>query len=347
MKKIISIILLFQAIVSFGQNCDCGKEFDYLVNKIESDYAGFQDKVTEENITEYNKFTNESRKKAQEIRTFRICSMVLDDWLDYFNDKHLSIGFEKNIYFTFKSLDETSSLLRIPSFDWGRKEMIDTLILNNIKEITSKPILIIDLRGNGGGTDYAYQELLPLIYSNSYISKGVEYLASEGNIKYFEKALKKGNIKKGKEDETRIFVDSLKANKGRFYQEYPNDTIIREKKYSKPEIVGVIVDDFCASSCEQFVLSAKHSNKTLIFGTRTLGVLDYSNIVPEDLLTKGFFLKYPMTRSTRLPENPVDNIGIQPDVEINKPVNLDLKDKIDDWVIFVNEYLKKQLKIKE
>lgn len=347
MKHLITIGLIFQFVSSFGQNCDCEKEFNFLVEKIENNYAGFHDKVTEENASEYNKFTLELRSKAKNVRTFHICSMVLDEWLAYFNDKHLTIGWESNIYFTFKDIDENSSMLRIPDFSWNSKQLIDTLILNNIEKITSKSILIIDLRGNGGGTDYAYQELLPLIYSNSYISKRAEYLASEGNIRHFEKALQNGNIKKGKEEQIRILIDSLKANKGGYYQQNPNDTIKGDIKYSKPSLVGVIIDDFCASSCEQFILSAKHSNKTTVFGTRTLGVLDYSNVVPESLLTKGFYVRYPMTRSTRLPENPVDNVGIKPDVEINKPVNLNLKDEIDDWVIYVNEYLKKQLVTKK
>ncbi len=347
MKQLITICLIFQFYSSFGQNCDCEKEFDFLVKKLESDYAGFQDKVTEENVSDYIKFTAELRTKAQNIQTFKICTMVLEEWLSYFNDKHLTLGYESNIYYTYKAIDEHSSMLRIPSFSWNSKQLIDTLILNNIKEITSKPILIVDLRGNGGGTDYTYQELLPLVYSNPYISKGVEYMASEGNIKYFEKALENGNIKEGKEQETRIFIDSLKANKGGFYQEYPNDTIVCDIKYANPKLVGIIIDDFCASSCEQFILSAKQSSKTVVFGTRTLGVLDYSNVVPEDLLTKGFYVRYPMTRSTRLPENPVDNIGIKPDVEINKPVNLDLKDSVDEWVIFANEYLMNQMEMKE
>lgn len=60
-------------------------------------------------------------------------------------------------------------------------------------------------------------------------------------------------------------------------------------------------------------------------------------------MTKGLTIRYPMTRSARLPENPIDNIGIKPDVEINLPVNLNVKSDIDDWVIFVNDYLKKKL----
>jgi len=270
--------------------------------------------------------------------------MVLEDWLAFFNDKHLSIEIEKNIYFTYKRIDSNAILLRIPNFSWDRKEMIDSLILKNKKEITSTPILLIDLRGNGGGTDYSFLELLPLIYTHPYQSKGVEWWASQGNISYFDKAIKEGNIKKGKEDETMVFLDSLRKHKNTFVQIDKLDTITRDKVYEMPRLVGVIVDDYCASSCEQFVLIAKNSSKTTIFGTQTLGVLDFSNVVPENLLTSGLRIRYPMTRSARLPEYPIDNIGIKPDIEINLPENLNTRSEIDEWVIFVNNILQNRLK---
>jgi len=344
MKKIVVAVVLFQSFLSFGQNCDCSKEFNFLVKKIESDYAGFNDKVNAKNRNDYNAFTNEFRNKAKNTKTFLRCTMVLDDWLKYFNDKHLSISFERNIYFTYKKIDSNAVLLRIPNFEWDRKELIDSLIRTNFNEITSTPILIIDLRGNGGGTDYSYQEILPLIYTNPYISKGVEWWASQGNIDYFKEAIKQGNIKKGREKETQTLVDSLQKHPNAFVCTEKSDSIFRDTVYTYPKLVGVIVDDFCASSCEQFVLSAKQSSKTIIFGTTTLGVLDYSNVVPTNLLTQNVVLRYPMTRSARLPEMPVDNIGIKPDVEINLPVNLNLKSDVDEWVIFVNNYLEKKLK---
>lgn len=345
MKQFLLVVLFFNVILSYGQNCDCQKEFDFLVNKIEKDYAGFKDKVNSSNFEEYNKYTEHIRTKTKYTRTFRRCTMVLDEWLKFFNDKHLSLSSESNIFFTYKRIDDNAILLRIPSFAWERKPMIDSLILKNKKEITSIPILIIDLRGNGGGTDYSYLELLPLLYTNPYKTKGVEWWASQGNIDFFEKSFKEGNIKKGKENELKLLIETLKNHPNTFVQ-VEGDKTEDEKPdtiYKNPKFVGVIVDDNCASSCEQFILAAKNSSKTTIFGTQTLGVLDYSNSVPENLLTKGLTIRYPMTRSARLPENPIDNIGIKPDVEINLPVNLNVRSDIDDWVIFVNDYLKKKL----
>ena len=216
MKQFLFVVLFFNVILSFGQNCDCPKEFDFLVNKIEKDYAGFKDKVNGSNIEEYNKFTELIRTKTKNTQTFRRCTTVLDEWLKFFNDKHLSLSSEFNIYFTYKRIDDNAILLRIPNFAWESKAMIDSLILKNKKEITSTPILIIDLRGNGGGTDYSYLELLPLLYTNPYKTKGVEWWASQGNIDFFEKSFKEGNIKKGKENEMKLLIETLKKHPNTF-----------------------------------------------------------------------------------------------------------------------------------
>jgi hypothetical protein len=69
--------------------------------------------------------------------------------------------------------------------------------------------------------------------------------------------------------------------------------------------------------------------------------LDYSNTSPESLGIEGLSVYMPKTRSTRLPENPIDNVGIPSDIEINLPYNLNIRDKVDDWVIFVKDYLEK------
>jgi C-terminal processing protease CtpA/Prc len=46
-----------------------------------------------------------------------------------------------------------------------------------------------------------------------------------------------------------------------------------------------------------------------------------------------------MTRSGRLPEKAIDNIGISPDVNIPYPKTKQLYDRIDDWVYYVKNYL--------
>ena len=349
MKQAIFILpFLLSSIFTIGQNCNCVENFDYLKATIENDYAGFNDKVNKSTKSDYEKHTEFYRKKILETTTTQRCILLMEKWLEFFNDKHLRISTELNIYWTFKQIDSTALLFRIPDFSWSSKPIIDSLIRTNYELITQTPILIIDLRGNSGGIDYSYLELLPLLYTHPYESKGVEWLASPGNIEIFEKTLETGTVRNGHENDMKELVKVMKENQGSFIatEETKTDTVRYDRVLRYPQKVGLIVNDFCASSCEQFILAGKNSAKTKVFGTNTLGVLDYSNSVPVSLPVENISLRYPMTRSQRLPEYPIDNIGIEPDVKVNLPDNLNVKDEIDDWVLFVKEYLEKELEKK-
>ncbi len=338
---LITILLLYFSVKS--QHCTCLENFDFLVSKIENDYSGFGDKVNATTEKEYAMFTQSLRDKAGKTQSLYRCTLLLDAWLKFFDDKHLQIESTYNRYFTYKKIDSSAILLRIPSFSWEAKEIIDSLVKTNLSSITSTPVLILDLRGNGGGTDFAFQSLLPLIYTKPYVSKSVSWLASPGNIRIFEDALATGNVKKGQEEWTRNLVEEMKNHLNSFVNVDASDTVSEDTSYAMPVKVGVIVNDYCASSCEQFVLSAKNSDKTLVFGTNTLGVLDYSNAIKVDMPLKNLQLRYPISRSDRLPDFPIDNVGIAPDVRISLPDHLDLKDSVDDWVLFTKEYLMKEL----
>lgn len=347
MKRTLFILtFLLASIYTIGQNCNCLENFEYLKAKIENDYAGFKDKVNESTSIEYEKHTEFYRKKIEETTTTQRCVLLMEKWLEFFNDKHLRMSTELNIYWTFKQIDSTTLLFRIPDFSWNSKPIIDSLIRTNYELITRTPILIIDLRGNGGGIDYSYLELLPFLYTHPYESKGVEWLASQGNIKYFKNALESGKIRKGHEDDVINQIRIMKENINSFISLDSTELIERDSIFEFPQKIGLIINDFCASSCEQFILAGKNSSKTIVFGTNTLGVLDYSNSVPVSLPIENISLRYPMTRSQRLPDYPIDNIGIEPDVKINLPDNLNVRDEIDDWVLFVKEYLEKELEKK-
>jgi hypothetical protein len=53
-----------------------------------------------------------------------------------------------------------------------------------------------------------------------------------------------------------------------------------------------------------------------IFGTPTAGILDFGNVRRGDMPGGTLYLNYPTTRSKRLPDAPVDGVGIQPHVVI-------------------------------
>ncbi len=249
----------------------------------------------------------------------------------------------RNTYPVALYLDDSTYYLRIPSF---YNNTGNEFVLKHWNEIASRPNLIIDIRNNGGGQDNFYEELAKLIYTKSYESKGVEWYASKGNIKNFEDAMKNGEINNGEEGMkwTKALVDVMKNNVGGYvthpYSANDNYMVQDDTVYSMPRNVGIIINEGNASSAEQFLLAAKQSEKVILFGNRnTAGVLDYSNITPNSLPSNNYQLWCPMTRSKRLPENPIDNIGIAPNVIIPFPSTEQLYDKLDNWVYFVKNYL--------
>lgn len=92
--------------------------------------------------------------------------------------------------------------------------------------------------------------------------------------------------------------------------------------YSLPIKAAIIIDSNVASSGEQMILDIKGcSSRTMIYGKgNTLGCLDYSNIRMADIRGCGITTYVPMTRSSRLPDNGIDDTGIAPDVRISLPL---------------------------
>jgi hypothetical protein len=252
----------------------------------------------------------------------------------------------RNVFFVATCLSDSTYYIRIPGF-LGFKDKIEKTIAKDWNAIISRPNMIIDIRNNGGGQDTEYQSLLKLMYTNPYEMKGVEWYASSGNIKLFEDALQKGEIRNGEEGIrwTQKLLSEMKKNIGGFVV-YPSDktskisTTPKDSIFRYPKKIGIIINEGNASSAEQFLLSAKNSKKVILFGNNsTAGVLDYSNAVSTDFPSGNYSLTFPMTRSQRLPENPIDNIGIKPNVFIPFPATEQLFDKLDIWVYFVKNYL--------
>jgi C-terminal processing protease CtpA/Prc len=245
-----------------------------------------------------------------------------------------------NTYPVAMNLNDSTFYIRVPGFNSNTS---NDLVEKYWDEITTRPNLIIDIRNNGGGQDNYYEKLAELIYTNPYESKGVEWYSTKGIIKDWENAIKNGEIKEGGMESSKALVKKMKKNIGGFVTHpfYEGiDTVIRDTIYTYPKKVGIIINGRNASAAEQFLLTAKNSSKATLFGNEnTAGVLDYSNITPKELPSGKYNLWLPATRSKRLPENPIDNIGIAPDINIPLEPKFQLYNRLDDWVYFVKSYL--------
>lgn len=233
--------------------------------------------------------------------------------------------------FYFAKTDSNNAILRLPSFELPYKKLIDSLITGNFYTITHTPHLIVDLRGNSGGYNICFEKLLPLLYTDPVITHGPVVKASAENIRLYEVMLKSALFPDDKKGPFIRMVKNLKKNKNGYYQP-PSDTTTFPQIYAQPEKVGFLMDEGCASATELLILDAKQSKKVTLFGKRSAGVVDYLNLVaPRPLSCSRFLLWIPTARLASVPQHPIDNTGILPDVEIPFHEN--------NWINYAQQYL--------
>ncbi len=237
----------------------------------------------------------------------------------------------------FKRLNESTTVLRIPSFDGSFRKSIDNLISANHKEITSTANLIIDLRSNGGGSDISYEKILPLIYTNPIKTVGVEFLSTKLNNQRMLDLINdpKYGLNKIEKIEAKRSYKKLESRIGEFVNLSKKDVSVTKysKVYPFPKNVAIIINEGNGSTTEQFLLAAKQSKKVKLYGSTTAGVLDISNMHFINSPCNDYILGYSLSRSLRLPDFAIDDKGIEPDHYIDKSI------PDHEWINYVNKIL--------
>ncbi len=231
-------------------------------------------------------------------------------------------------YVEFRQQDQQCTYMRISNFDSKIADEIDSFVAGNDSAISNTPYLILDLRGNTGGSDRSFQALLPYIYTQPIVTVGMGMLATRGNIdadKAVAATITDESIQKWLQRE----ITEMEENFGR-YTHISRDTFRMDSVKRYPEKIAILVDSDCATASEQFLLAASQSSKVTIMGKTTNGNLDYSNRRPKRFPCIPYTLEYPISRSGRLPAQPVDNIGITPTVPL---------DNKTDWTKAAAQYL--------
>lgn len=229
-----------------------------------------------------------------------------------------------------KKLNSSTFYFRLPTFNHRAKNAIDSTLQANHDLLTETPNLIIDVRNNGGGSDISYAELIRYLYTNEIKVVNNSIWSSEDNIQKFKDILNDPAYPSSGKRYIQNLVKKLENNPGTFVKK-KDDTFRGVKILPLPATIVILINRNCGSSCEEFVLAARQSKKVTLMGENTMGVLDYANVHSLTLPCSDWILQYATSRSNRLPDFPVDNIGIEPEVKIPKEKN---------WVEFAMEYLK-------
>ncbi len=237
--------------------------------------------------------------------------------------------------FTLKKLNDRTVLLTVPTMNESVRRELDSLITANRPLLAATPNLIIDCRGNGGGSDITYYPLKPYLYTQPVTIDGMQLWATPDNADKFAQMGKDKNFPWTWRLYGRHTARKMRRNEGKFIGKTDQSTEKMKHALPYPQRVAVLIDGGCGSSCEQFILFAQQSKKTTLIGQNTGGVLDYGNLHFLTFPDGRFQLGYPTSRSGRVAAGRgIDNVGIAPTVR--------LTEKVGDWVDWAQQFLEEK-----
>ena len=223
--------------------------------------------------------------------------------------------------------------IRIGTFEEWNALAIDSVITHHEEFLATAPYWIIDLRGNGGGSDFSYRPITPYLYTGPIEVIGTDVLSTEENIKNWSVLLDNPHIPDDLIQLLREILETMEQHKGEFVSIVGDTTITFDEVKTYPERVVVLIDENCASSTENFLLAAMQSEKVTVMGQPTAGVLDYANMRSADFPCHSLRLDYATTRSRRIDMSMgIDNKGIIPDILFDEDI---------DWIREAVLYLEK------
>jgi hypothetical protein len=226
--------------------------------------------------------------------------------------------------FTSKKLDDKTLYIKLTSFSPSYEKKIDSLFIANEDALKTMPNLVLDLRGNNGGTDAAYQPILSYIYTSPVKNIGNDLYATEANIDGWKRNATNPDLSADEKKWYEGAIANMEAHKDQWINWSDDGRYSNFKRLPNPSKVVVLIDNSCASSTEEFLFEARQSSKVILLGQNTSGTLDYSNWVPSPLVCYPYVLRYPTTRSRRIDVGQgIDNIGIKPNRYLNPK---------EDWI---------------
>lgn len=220
--------------------------------------------------------------------------------------------------FSITNLDDSTLLIRLPTMNDRYWKVLDSLFKAEKNRLDNTPYWVIDCRNNGGGSDITFQPLLPYLYANPAEFHRMQTWCTPDNAGKYAALKKDKNMPWLDRRHYASLERKIRRNKGKFIGKTATYTYKQKKVRPLPQRVAVLIDEGCASSCEQFVLYAVQSKKVKLMGTRTGGVLDFANLHSLPFPCAGWQIWYPTSRSLRVPNGlGIDNIGIQSQVPLH------------------------------
>lgn len=95
-KSIFVLVLISIFTISYGQNCNCEKNFHWVKKTFEENDAGFQFVIDKKGTREYDNHNSFYLKKVKHAKNDLECVQLLNEWLRFFRTGHLGVILRDN-----------------------------------------------------------------------------------------------------------------------------------------------------------------------------------------------------------------------------------------------------------
>ena len=373
MKQIIlSLILALATQFSFAVASDSLKrdleDYDYLVSFVEENYAPFDaimqkgykreykalkkqirkqlcegDKDLEQAATDYVLwfYTRFDRHILLESETFHMAEANLAQDAIVNSDSTLLTNpgsFEYAPMPVSCKVDSLTWLIRVPSceqdFHEGAIKALQQFLASDCEN------LIIDIRGNGGGSDAVWEQYYDLLYDHTYKREIKWFRNTPKNLLFWKNLLEQ----QPSSANANYLIEKSEASRDNFVKQGESDDGSTRQTSTRIKRAAVLIDFMTASAAESLAeFVKKHSDRAKVYGIgNTFGCELTGNCRTEPLPNSKLGLFYATTVDSGFYEKDFtsEGLGIAPDILITLPIARKLTYNIDEWVQWVAEDLK-------
>jgi len=368
---ILSIILALAAQFSFAAVPDSLKrdleDYDYLVSFVEENYAPFDAIMQKGYKREYKALKKRLRKQL--CKGEADMERAATDYVFWFYsqfDRH--IQFESETFqmaeaqlvqeaivkadstlltnpgnFEYAPMpvsckvDSLTWLIRVPSCEQDYHEGA----INALQQFLASDCenLIIDIRGNGGGSDAVWEQYYDLLYDHPYKPEIKWFRNTPKNLLFLKNLLEQ----QPSLGFCRSLIERSEGSKDKFVKQGESGDGSTRQSSTRIKRAAILIDFMTASAAESLAeFVKKHSNRAKVYGIgNTFGCELTGNCRTEKLPNSKIGLFYATTVDSGFYEKDFtsEGLGIAPDVLISLPIVRKLTDNIDEWVLWVAEDL--------
>ena len=357
-NTIITVLLMLFTLPIIAAMPDSTKrnleDYDYLVNFTEKNYAPFNAIMEKGYEREYKAMKKLLRQQVRQGKA-DIEKAAIDYALWFYSrfDRHIMINtkaFRKAsntlhspqdieiIEYAPKAVsckvDSSTWLIRVPSCEPSLREWTSDALWQFLKSDCEN--LIIDLRGNLGGSDGVWESYFLALYDHP--SKPCIHWVrnTPENLHHWDSMLESKRV--------REFVERCQMSKKEFEKWVEREEDLGLLQTTLINRAAVLIDWNTASAAESLVgFVKKYSDRAKVYGIgNTFGANQTGNCHYVVLPNSKIGFQYATTVTSDFYENDFSSsLGIAPDIVIPLPYATTLTDNIDEWVLWVAKDLKR------